>query len=231
MKIAFWNDRHALLMILAAILAFLTNSILPILLIGFGSFTYFIALHRHFLNDFSPFGGYANWVTFLRLVLVCSALFYANYLSGLALGLLLTASVLLDAVDGYLARKFNQASVFGQYFDMEVDALFVLGMCFYYYLFQGIPSWILLPAIMRYVFRVTTMVFKKADFQEKKKNYAAFIAGTFFVILLLGTILEDSMRYYSLLVGSLLIIISFSISFWEYFTWQHDDSILQQRES
>lgn len=227
MKIAFWNDRHALFMLLAASLSFLANSILPILLIGFGSFSYFIALHRHFLNDFSPFGGYANWVTFLRLVLVCSALFFASSLSGLSLGLLLTTSVLLDVVDGYLARKFNQTSVFGQYFDMEVDALFVLGMCFYYYLSQDIPSWILLPAIMRYVFRATTMLFNKVDFQEKKKSYAAFIAGTFFVILLLCTILEGNARYYSLLVGSLLIIISFSISFWEYFTWQYDNSILQ----
>lgn len=231
MKVNFWNDIHAVLMLLSACAALLIASLLPIIMIGFCSFFYFAYLHRAFLASLSPFAGYANWVTLLRLVLVLFAFYFATTLKPLLFGGLLILSVALDAVDGYLARRFNQSSVFGQYFDMEVDALFVLGMCFYYYFFQDVPIWILIPGVLRYLFRLVTMLIKKPDFQEKKKPYAAYIAGLFFGILLLCLVLSNTMTYYLLLFGSGLIIISFSISFWEFFTWKHEHSVLQQRES
>ena len=190
MKINFWNDIHATLMLFASCLAFVLTSMLPILAVGFGSFLYYIYLHRVLLATMSPFAGYANWVTFCRLLIIVIALFSVNEIGVFWFGGILTFSVALDAVDGYLARRFNQSTIFGQYFDMEIDALFVLGMCFYYYFSQAIPIWILIPGILRYVFRLTTILVKKPNFQEKKRPYASYIAGCFFGVLLLCTVLD-----------------------------------------
>ncbi len=84
-----------------------------------------------------PFG-FANWVTTLRalgaialLAVALDAAFTALEVgvggrwAAVALALVLLA---LDGVDGFLARRFDQASTFGARFDMETDALLGLAL-------------------------------------------------------------------------------------------------------
>jgi len=160
-----------------------------------------------------PFGGYANIVTGLRLILIIIGSFLFSTASKEVIFGIMTGAVLLDVVDGYLARKHGQSSTFGQFFDMEVDAFFVLLMCFYYFQYQEVGWWILVPGIMRYVFKIFTSIVPKEGFVETKKSYAAIVAGTFFVILLACILYELP---YALLVGSIAIVLSFSVSIVEY---------------
>ena len=219
-KIIYWNDRHAVVMLIGAVATFLTKSLVPIFAIGLLSFTYYIYLHRDFLSTFKPFAGYANYVTGLRLLLFSTVLIVDFGLTPFALGVILAAGALLDVVDGYLAKKYNQASTFGQFFDMEVDALFVLAMCFFYYLFKDVPMWVIVPGLLRYAFSVSTKFFPRIGFKEKKRPYASFIAGVFFTILILSLVLSNAWQIALLGIGSLLIVFSFAISFYEYFSFR-----------
>ncbi len=158
----------------------------------------------------------ANMVTLFRFLLIVGASFGFAILDDYYLLAILIIAVSLDGLDGHLARKHKQSSVFGQYFDMEVDAFFVLLMCIYYYLFRDIGWWILVPGLMRYIYVIVLSLFPKTNFVEKKKKYATYIAGFFFVILCAGLILPAPYNTALLLIGTGMIIFSFSISIKEF---------------
>jgi phosphatidylglycerophosphate synthase len=113
--------------------------------------------------------GSANLVTLLRAG-------FAALIAGLALETLTTGSGLLanpgevgdpwawavpagallalmaDAVDGWLARRGRIASAFGARFDMEADALLVLGLSFAVLASGRAGPWVLLAGALRYGF-------------------------------------------------------------------------------
>jgi len=130
------------------------------------------------------------------------------HLGSLELFAILGLVVTLDVVDGWLARRFNQQSVFGMYFDMETDALYVLLVCVYLYLQGMVGAWILIPGILRYVYRIFIFTISKPGFKEQKQRYAAVIAGSYFVILLLSVGWQNEIQHITLIVGSLAIVLS-----------------------
>ena len=177
------------------------------------SFIGFCITQIKFLSTIKPFGGYANWVTAFRLMLILIGI---SYFSGVELFAILGLAVGLDVVDGWLARRFNQQSVFGMYFDMETDALYVLLVCIYLYLNGLAGAWIIIPGVLRYIYRIFIFLVPKPDFKEQKQRYATLIAGTYFVILLLSVGWQNEVQRMALVVGSLAIVGSFGKSFWDY---------------
>jgi phosphatidylglycerophosphate synthase len=100
--------------------------------------------------------GDANRVTLLRLgvtallaALVGEDLPAAAWWAVVVLG---TATALLDAVDGPLARRSALASEFGARFDMETDALFTLVLCLLVWQAGQAGPWVLASGLMRYGF-------------------------------------------------------------------------------
>jgi phosphatidylglycerophosphate synthase len=108
-----------------------------------------------------PFG-VANWVTAARA-------FYAVSLVGYALAALVSGAapsaalrwfwvalalgaLALDGVDGRLARQLGQTSAFGARFDMETDAVMVLGLSLLAWLCGQVGAWVLAGGLMRYIF-------------------------------------------------------------------------------
>lgn len=63
-----------------------------------------------------------------------------------------TATALLDAVDGALARRAGMASAFGARFDMETDAAFTLVLCALVIQAGQTGVWVLASGLMRYGF-------------------------------------------------------------------------------
>lgn len=63
-----------------------------------------------------------------------------------------TATALLDAVDGALARHSGLASAFGARFDMETDAAFTLVLCLLVLQAGQAGPWVLAAGLMRYAF-------------------------------------------------------------------------------
>ncbi len=213
-RIESWNSVHAIAMIGVTICALYLRNLNYLIIVGLVSFGIFMIQNRATLGSLKPFAGYANWISLFRLLLL-SALFIFGVPHFLfVVGLILV--VCLDGLDGWMARKFDHSSLFGQYFDMEIDAFFVLLMCSWYYLFHDLGFWILLPGLLRYLYKFGIDLFPKPDFEESKKSYASTIAGIFFVSLLLGLVLEGGMREVNLAIGAILIVFSFSVSTIEY---------------
>lgn len=109
------------------------------------------ALHRSRLPSFGP----ANRVTLGRATLVggVTALVADSFRSAPPVSLLvgLTAvALILDGVDGRVARRTGTSSQLGARFDMEVDAFLILVLSVYVAMDQG--PWVLLIGGMRYVF-------------------------------------------------------------------------------
>lgn len=100
--------------------------------------------------------GPANQVTLARAVLLglLVALASEPATAGAATSAvgLASAAIVLDGIDGRLARRHGTASAFGARFDMEVDALLVLVLSLLVWLFAKADTWVLLSGLLRYVF-------------------------------------------------------------------------------
>ena len=124
--------------------AMLAFGVIAILLLGF--------LHTHLPR---PHFGPANRVTLVRamiLALVAGLIGTSHVTSAIAwlvvgLALLVLA---LDGIDGWLARRFEDASRFGARFDMEVDAALILVMSVLVSQFGKTGEWIRLGGLLRY---------------------------------------------------------------------------------
>jgi phosphatidylglycerophosphate synthase len=58
----------------------------------------------------------------------------------------------LDGVDGRIARRLGQSSVFGARFDMETDAATMLGLSLLVWVCDQTGPWVLATGVMRYIF-------------------------------------------------------------------------------
>jgi phosphatidylglycerophosphate synthase len=61
-------------------------------------------------------------------------------------------ALLLDGVDGWIARRSGMVSKFGADFDLEVDCLFVLALSLLVYAAGRAGAWVLMNGFMRYLF-------------------------------------------------------------------------------
>ncbi|MBO0851797.1 MAG: CDP-alcohol phosphatidyltransferase family protein [Pseudonocardia sp.] len=116
-----------------------------------------VGLHR----SGSPSLGLADLVTLARAVLVGGvvALVADHFPRGApAMPLVALASValLLDAVDGHLARRTGTVSRLGARFDMEVDAVLILVLSVQVAATFG--GWVIAVGAMRYVFAAAGLV-------------------------------------------------------------------------
>ena len=67
------------------------------------------------------------------------------------LGVALVA-LMLDGVDGWIARRTDSHTAFGARFDMELDALLILILCLGLMFKTSVGLWVLLIGLMRYAF-------------------------------------------------------------------------------
>ncbi|MGW2329509.1 CDP-alcohol phosphatidyltransferase family protein [Streptomyces sp. NPDC001700] len=109
------------------------------------------AVSRSWLSSFGP----ANRVTLARATLVggVTALVADSFTSPPRVAVLtaLTAvALILDAVDGQVARRTGSSSALGARFDMEVDAILILVLSVY--VATALGPWVLLIGGMRYAF-------------------------------------------------------------------------------
>ncbi|MFG2093491.1 CDP-alcohol phosphatidyltransferase family protein [Streptomyces sp. NPDC048612] len=110
-----------------------------------------VALRR----SWSPSFGMANRVTLARTILVggVTALVadsFARPAPVAVLVVLAAVALVLDAVDGQVARRTGTVTPLGARFDMEVDAFLILVLCVF--LVVPLGAWVLCIGLMRYVF-------------------------------------------------------------------------------
>ena len=121
-------------------------------------FATMMAIAFGFVGDHHPYlrFGPANHVTMIRAML---AAFVASLISepvvprvaatGTAVAIVM---IVLDGVDGWLARRSRMTSAFGARFDVETDAVFVMAMSILVWQHGKAGAWVLLGGMMRYAF-------------------------------------------------------------------------------
>ena len=119
-----------------------------------------VTIERH--HPFDRFGP-ANLITTLRTAITALVAAMVGIgpsrplaaFGGALLGLLV---VVLDGVDGHVARRSRMASAFGARFDMEVDALLILALAALAYRHHKAGAWVLASGLLRYAFVAGGMV-------------------------------------------------------------------------
>jgi len=107
---------------------------------------------RHPFPRFGP----ANLTTTVRALLVAltaafigEAVTESSAVSAVSLG---AGAAVLDAVDGWLARRTKVVSAFGARFDMEIDALLILVLAILVWRHGKAGAWVLASGLLRYAF-------------------------------------------------------------------------------
>ncbi len=211
-----WSSYNALALTIVTPIAIVYQNLSLLLSLFSLSLICLIYGNRHFLVKRKPFFGVANTITLIRFLIILISFLTIDRVNTTALCVTLSIAVALDFFDGKAARYFKESSFFGQYFDMEIDAFFVLLMCSFFYIYAGIPIWIMIPGLLRYLFRLYTIIIPRKNHRETKKNYGTIIAASFFVILLIGLVSQGTTQVYILLLGSIAIMVSFLIGIIEY---------------
>lgn len=107
--------------------------------------------------------GLANQITLARALLAMALLaalarpelFVAQGWFMVSVALLV---LLLDGVDGWVARRLDQCTRFGARFDMEVDAALIMVLCLALWLSGQVAAWVLTIGVMRYAFVAASFI-------------------------------------------------------------------------
>jgi phosphatidylglycerophosphate synthase len=113
-------------------------------------------LRRHYVHAVL---GWCNAVTIWRAALTVFLLvpLLARAEPGWLVPAVATLALLLDGLDGWLARRHHRTSRFGARFDVEVDAAFALVLTLHA-LAQGFSPAVLMLALTRYAFVAAALV-------------------------------------------------------------------------
>ena len=153
--------------------------------------------------------GYANIITTCRLLLVIIGLVFYHQFSNLFVGLIFLTNILLDGVDGYVARKTGQSSKVGEVLDMETDAYFVFAISWLHVDKHQLSAWLLLPGSLRYIYALLVV---RPGKEILPKRVRASIAVFFFFALLIPFFTEDMTFIWLTYLAGISIVISFAIS-------------------
>jgi len=209
-----WLNIHAMAMLAAAFATAASGSALPIAATAAVSFSLLWRRASPRLAAAWPQAGLANLVTALRLALVLGIAAFIGRAAEQALLALFIANVVLDVIDGRLARSYGQATRFGAVFDREADATFVLVAYAYFHVAHDVPAWILVPGILPYVYRLAFWTVESSPSHGGRQRLAVVLAGVNYVLLVAAVAVAGEPRRYALAVSTTVVMLSFLVSFW-----------------
>lgn len=158
--------------------------------------------------------GAANLVTLARggLVAVLIA-FVGETHEGWAAFAIATAALVLDGVDGWVARKLEISSSFGARFDMETDAFSLLVIAGLVWQFDKAGPWVLLAGLMRYAFVAAAGAapYLAGPLLPSLRRKAAFVVVAMTLIACLAPIVNAPLSAGLALAGLVTLTASFAI--------------------
>ena len=210
-NLEYWNIIHATGLIITGI-AFLAG-FNPIGIYSFSiiSFLLLLILSYSEWKIHKPLGGYANHLTLLRLVLLFIAVYQDQ---SEIIFIILLISIVLDAFDGWLARKFKTISGFGSFFDIETDAFFMLILCMSLYQLNIVDKWIIHGGLIRYYYVLIKWILGLHKKKEPRINAIRYTAIAVFILYFSPFILPKPYHQPMLITGSAILLLSFSYSFY-----------------
>jgi phosphatidylglycerophosphate synthase len=184
------------------------------------------ALTRHRQVGLRP----ADRVTLARAVLACgvaalTADSFGRQAPAAILVALSTVALVLDGVDGRVARRTDTTSAFGARFDIEVDAFLIMVLSVYVGRESG--WWVLAFGLARYVFVAAGWVLPWLRGPLPPRWWARVVAAVVGVVLTVAAadILPNAVTTAMLLVALGLLGESFGRSVWWLWVKRHDSQI------
>ncbi len=197
-----WSEGNAALMTAVALAA---AAGLPLWLLSLSGVLSFSLLSYRCRQRWTPAGrfGPANAVTLARLC----GVFVLPFLPPAHVAIAGAVLLALDGVDGSIARRTGLNGEFGEFFDKESDAFFMLVLCsMLYQLPGGLGAWVLVPGLMRYLF----VIYVKLARPPVPKEARTAKAGWIFV-LMISTLLVCLATYPGYLDYSRPLVVSMSV--------------------
>lgn len=170
--------------------------------------------------------GPADRVTLARTVLVGGvAALVAESLAGethavLVVGLSAVALV-LDGVDGWVARRTKSSSALGARFDMEVDAFLILVLSVF--VAQTYGAWVLVIGLARYAFVAAGWLLPWLRGSLPPRYWRKVVAAAQGIVLTVvaAGVVPSALAVSALVVALLLLVESFGRDVW--WLWRHRD--------
>jgi phosphatidylglycerophosphate synthase len=165
--------------------------------------------------------GAANRVTLARAVVVggVAALVADSFAHSPSVATLVTLAVIalvLDGVDGKVARRTGSSSALGARFDMEVDAFLIFTLSVY--VAHSVGWWVLAIGLARYVYVVAGWAIPRLRAPVPPRYWRKTVAAIEGIVLTVaaGRVLPDALRDLVLVVALLVLAESFGRDIW----WQ-----------
>ena len=208
--------KHVAMMMVGAALGFFVTQ-QRLLYAGMALLTLsgFIYYYRPHWQLFGRWGGVANGLTALRGLLLLGLVIGSDILPSYAFLVLGIIILVLDGLDGYYARKYHTVSAFGDVFDKEVDALFVLTFGVLIVDKQLAGGWILLPGLLRYGY-VIGLSFLDRQPSPAGKSFRRQFVGMWLMGTLLAPFVLPRMVYLpGLVFATTMVVVSFVVDFYQ----------------
>jgi phosphatidylglycerophosphate synthase len=158
--------------------------------------------------------GPADWVTLSRAVLTGGILAlvaesFFRPVSAPVLVTLSTVALILDWVDGRVARRTRTVSELGARFDMEVDAFLILVLSVY--VARSMGAWVLAIGLMRYAFVAAGWMLRWMRGRLPERNWRKVVAASEGIVLTVGasTLLPMPLAIAAVVAALALLVESF----------------------
>jgi phosphatidylglycerophosphate synthase len=163
--------------------------------------------------------GPADWVTLARATLAVgvAALTADSFANPAPIAMLVTlaaVALVLDAVDGWLARRRGTVSTFGARFDGEVDAFLILALSVYVAPSAG--AWVLAIGLARYAFLAAGLVLPSMREPLPPRYWRKVVAATQGIVLTIAAadLLPLALTQAALVAALALLAESFGRDTW-----------------
>jgi phosphatidylglycerophosphate synthase len=173
---------------------------------------FLVGLAWTYAGEHAPAGrfGVANVITAVRVALVVALCTSARV--GPREALLVVTFVVLDALDGWAARRPpSTESEFGARFDMETDALFVLAFGVKLVEVGRVGAWMIVPGLLRYAYAAGIALAPRLG-EAPRSRLARFIAGTMMTSFAISAWPIEPVFAPFAAVASVLVVFSFGRS-------------------
>jgi phosphatidylglycerophosphate synthase len=157
--------------------------------------------------------GWANALTGARFVVLALAAVASPIIPSSGMLAAYAFNVIVDVLDGHVARRRGEETSFGAVFDREVDAFFVLVAYLSFAQDGWLGAWMLLAGLLPYGYRLLVSVGPAAVDAAHKERLAGPLAGLNFALLIAAAALPTHAP--SILAASVTVVsVSFGASFW-----------------
>ncbi len=186
-----------------------------------------VALARGLAHSGTGRLGPADRVTFVRATLVggVTALTVDSFTRSPPVSILVALTVValvLDAVDGWVARRTRTASALGARFDMEVDSFLILVLSVF--VVRSTGPWVLVIGVTPYAVRFTARLLPWMRAPVPPRYWRKVVAATLGIVLTFAAadILPRSLTLVALIASLALLAESFGRDLW--WLWHRRDA-------